>query len=76
MTLYTQLADSTAKALQDPAYMAKLVADPKGTLTADGVDTGSSVISAEWVESTNTLCILVEKGGADWTGAVILNIKK
>lgn len=76
MTLYTQLSNSAAKALKDIDYRAKLLADPKGTLAADGVDTGSSVISLEWVEITNTLCISVEKGGADWTGAIILNINK
>ncbi len=74
--LYDQIAAALAKSAKDPAYRTKLLQDPNGTLTADGADLGQAKIKMDWVESTNALNILVENGGANWTGAIILNIKK
>ncbi len=75
-TLYDQLASALARSAKDPGYRTKLLQNPNGTLKADGVDVGQSKIKMDWVESTNCLNILVENGGADWTGSLILNIKK
>ena len=74
--LYDQLASAIAKSAQDPAYRTKLLSDANGTLKADGVDVGGAKISVEWTEITNVLSVLVENGGANWSGAIVLNIKK
>ncbi|MCH8621028.1 hypothetical protein [Undibacterium sp. TS12] len=74
--LYDQLASAIAKSAQDPAYRTKLLSDANGTLKADGVDIGGAKITMEWTEITNVLSILVENGGANWNGSIVLAIKK
>lgn len=74
--LYDQLASAIAKSAQDPAFRTKLLADPNGTLSADGVSIGAAKVSMAWTEITNVLSILVENGGANWSGAIVLDIKK
>jgi len=75
-TLYDQLAAALARSAREPAYRDKLLRDPNGTLKGDGVDIGKAKVKMDWVESTNCLNVLVENGGANWTGAMLLNIKK
>lgn len=74
--LYDQLASAIAKSAQDPAYRNKLLADANGTLKADGVDIGGANITIEWTDITNVLSVLVENGGANWNGSIVLAIKK
>jgi len=73
---YDKLAGALARSAKDPAYRTKLLKDPNGTLTADGIDVGQAKIKMDWVETTNCLNILVENGGANWAGAILLTIKK
>ncbi|MFZ6657347.1 hypothetical protein [Undibacterium sp. TJN19] len=74
--LYDRLASIIKKSAQDPACRTKLLSDPNGTLSGDGVDIGGAKIFMEWTEITNVLSIMVENGGANWAGSIVLSIKK
>lgn len=74
--LYEKLAATLAHAAKDPQYRFKLLKDPNATLRADGTDIGNANIKMDWVESTNALNVLVENGGANWHGAILLDIRK
>ncbi|WP_029013119.1 hypothetical protein [Niveispirillum irakense] len=74
--LYDAILAALGRAIKDPSYRAKLLADPSATLKADGTDIGNAVVSLEWVESTNCLNVHVANAGADWSGAILLKLEK
>jgi len=74
--LYDVILSSLGKAIKDPAYRTKLLANPNATLKGDGADVGKAQIKLDWVESTNSLNVHVANGGADWSGAILLKIEK
>jgi hypothetical protein len=74
--LYDKLASHLAKAARDPAFRIQLLKDPTGTIKAEGTDIGKAKIKMDWVENTNSLNVLVENGGANWHGAILLDIRK
>lgn len=74
--LYDVVLGALGKALKDPAYRNKLLADPTATIKAEGADIGNAVVKMDWVESTNSLNVHVANGGADWSGAILLKLEK
>jgi hypothetical protein len=74
--LYEALLKPLSKAIKDPAYRGKFFQDPNGTLKEEGVQIGNAQVSLDWVTSSNTLVVNVANGGADWNGAMQINIKK
>jgi hypothetical protein len=74
--LYEKLAATLARCARDTGYRDRLVRDPNATLKADGVDIGAAKIKMDWIETTNCMNVSVENGGANWNGALLLNIRK
>ena len=74
--LYEKLAATLARCAREPNYRDRLLRDPNGTLKADGVDMGAAKVKMDWIDSTNCMNVLVENGGANWNGALLLNIRK
>ena len=74
--LYDALLKPLSKAIHDPVYRGKFFQDPNGLLKEEGVPIGNAQVSLDWVGSSNTLVVNVANGGADWNGAMQINIKK
>jgi hypothetical protein len=76
MALQASVFTVVEKAIADGDYMRKLVADPKGTLAAAGVDTGNADITMDLNNQAHTLAIKATNAGANWKGSISLDLSK